>query len=199
MARLYVFGGGGHARVIVATAAAAGYEVGGIFDDNPQLLGTDVDGIQVLGPFEGTLPDDALSVIAIGDNGTRSRVAERLSGHTFATIVHPRAIVHESVGLGEGTVVFAGAIIQPGTTVGRHGIINTGATVDHDCNLRDFVHVAPGTHLAGNVNVGDHAFMGIASAAIPGVRIGNGATVGAGGVVIRDVPDGARVVGVPAR
>jgi sugar O-acyltransferase (sialic acid O-acetyltransferase NeuD family) len=199
MAPLYVFGGGGHARVVVATAVAVGFEVAGIFDDDASLAGSSVDGVPVLGPFEGTVPEDARCIIAVGNNQTRARIAGRLEGCVFASVVHPRATVHETVRLGHGTVVFAGAVIQPGTTIGRHGIVNTAATIDHDCTLGDFVHVAPGVHLAGNVALGDRAFMGIASAAIPGVRIGADATVGAGGIVVSDIPPDVTAVGIPAK
>jgi acetyltransferase-like isoleucine patch superfamily enzyme len=62
-----------------------------------------------------------------------------------------------------------------------------------------FVHIAPGTHLAGNVEIGAHSMLGVGASVVPGVRIGAGATVGAGAVVISDIPDGRTVVGVPAR
>lgn len=82
---------------------------------------------------------------------------------------------------------------------GEGCIVNTGATVDHDCVLGDFVHVAPGVNLAGTVTVGDNVMIGIGASVVPGITIVAGATVGAGAVVIRDVPAGATVVGVPAR
>jgi acetyltransferase EpsM len=78
-------------------------------------------------------------------------------------------------------------------------ILNTSCSVDHDCVVEDFAHLAPGVRLAGNVHVGEGALLGVGSCVIPGVRIGRWATVGAGAAVIEDVPDYATVVGVPAR
>lgn len=83
--------------------------------------------------------------------------------------------------------------------LGGHGIVNTGATVDHDCVVGDYAHLAPGVHLAGSVRVGEGAFLGIGSVVSPGVRIGRWTTLGAGAVAIRDLADGAVAVGVPAR
>jgi acetyltransferase-like isoleucine patch superfamily enzyme len=77
--------------------------------------------------------------------------------------------------------------------------VNTAASLDHDCVLGAFAHVAPGTHLAGSVVVGDGAFLGVGVSVIPGRRIGAWATVGAGAAVIHDVADRVTVVGVPAR
>ena len=138
-------------------------------------------------------------VIAIGSNALRHQVAERLSFVRWLTVVHPHACVYESVKVGPGTVVFAGAVIQPDTVIGRHCIINTGATVDHDCSLGDFTHVAPGCHLAGEVVLAEGVFMGIGSVVIPGNRIGEWTTVGAGGVVVTDLPSQQIAMGVPAR
>ena len=76
------------------------------------------------------------------------------------------------------------------TTLGEHTIINTGATVDHDCVIGDFVHIAPGAHLAGNVHVDEGALLGIGSCVIPGCKIGKDTIIGAGATVICDVPSG---------
>jgi acetyltransferase-like isoleucine patch superfamily enzyme len=96
-------------------------------------------------------------------------------------------------------VVFAGAVIQPDSVLGSHAIINTGATVDHDCHIGNFVHVAPGCNLAGAVTLKEGAFMGIGSRAIPGVTVEAWTTVGAGATVVHDLPGGITAVGTPAR
>jgi len=83
--------------------------------------------------------------------------------------------------------------------LGRHVIVNTGATIDHDCIVGDFAHIGPGVHLAGMVKVGAGAFLGIGSVVLPGLAIGEWSMVGAGAVVIRDVPDRVTAYGVPAK
>lgn len=194
-----VLGAGGHAKVVVATIQAAGGAIARLLDDVPERHGTRILGHLVEGPIGGgPRADGEVAVVAIGSNRARAAVAARWSG-PFGVVVHPSAIVHASVTLGPGAVVFAGAVVQPGTTIGRHAIVNTRASVDHDCVLGDFVHVAPGVTLAGKVTLEEGAFMGVGSVAVPGVRVGAWATVGAGGVVVRDVPGGVTAVGVPAR
>jgi acetyltransferase-like isoleucine patch superfamily enzyme len=103
------------------------------------------------------------------------------------------------VEIGEGTVIFAGVILQPRTRIGSHVIVNTAASVDHDGLLEDFVHVAPGARLSGQVTIREGALMGVGSAAIPGTTVGAWAVVGAGGAVVADVAPGATALGVPAR
>jgi sugar O-acyltransferase (sialic acid O-acetyltransferase NeuD family) len=195
-----VIGAGGHAKVVISTLRAGGLDVVGVYDDDPAKRGQQIAKVPVIGLVAEIHSGTAGAfVIAIGSNALRRQVAERLSFVRWLTVVHPNAYVHGSVKVGPGTVVFAGAVIQPDTIIGRHCIINTGATVDHDCSLGNFTHVAPGCHLAGEVSLAEGVFMGIGSVAIPGIKIGEWTTVGAGGVVVTDLPPRQTAVGVPAR
>jgi len=193
-----VIGASGHAKVVVATLRAAGFEVLGAFDDDPEKLGTSILGVPVVG-LPADVADGQAAVLAIGMNRSRWDLNRRLERLQWQTVVHPSAVVHPSVRVGSGTVVCAGVVIQPDTTVGSHVIVNTSASIDHDCVVGDFAHIAPGVHLAGGVAVGEGAFMGIASVVIPGSRVGKWSIVGAGGVVVGEVEAHSQVAGVPAR
>lgn len=119
------------------------------------------------------------SVLAIGDNAARKREAKRHRNIRFPVLIHCKAWVAPQVKIGVGTVIMAGAVVQPGARIGRFCIINSGATVDHHCVLEDFVHIAPGAHLCGNVRIGEGALVGV------GVGIEPGAVIPAWSVVKR--------------
>jgi sugar O-acyltransferase (sialic acid O-acetyltransferase NeuD family) len=120
-------------------------------------------------------------------------------GFTFATIVHPSAVVASDVALGEGAQIMAGAIIQPGSRIGMNTIVNTKASVDHDCLIGDHVHLSPGVTLSGDVRIYNGVHIGTGATVIQGITIGANSLVGAGSVVIADVPSEIRVLGAPAR
>ena len=203
MKTVWVIGSGGHAKVVIDTLRAAGFDIGGLLDDDPGRLRRDVLGAPVLGdtsPAAVARLGVTRAVIAIGANRARAGVAQRLEGRlTWETVVHPRAYMAGGVRIGEGSVAFAGAVEQPGAAVGRHVILNTACSADHDNEIGDFAQLAPGAHLAGTVRVGEGAFIGTGATVLPGLVVGAWSTVGGGGVVARDVPPGVTVKGVPAR
>ena len=208
MQPLVVFGASGHARVIIdAARRCGGFELIGV-SDSQRSAGDVVDGLTVLGPdsklAELRAKHSSLAgIIGIGDNGQRRAVAEAIGARardfSFATIVHPAAVVAADVEIGAGSFLAAGAVINTGTRVGMHAVINTNAGVDHDCLVDDFGFVGPGAALAGTVRVHRNAFIGTGAAIAPNVTIGADAIVGAGAVVLQDVAPGSTVVGVPAR
>jgi sugar O-acyltransferase (sialic acid O-acetyltransferase NeuD family) len=199
MTSLLVIGSGGHAKVVISTALAAGLEIAGILDDNPQRWGQSVLNAVIDGPISKANEwRGSPAIIAVGDGSVRRRIARSLD-LIWTAVVHPFSFVDPTVHLGEGTVVAAGAVIQPGAIVGDHCVVNTGATIDHDCRLGSFVTTGPGVHLAGNVSIGDEALLGVGCCARPGSRVGAGTIVGAGAVIIGDLPAGAIAYGAPAR
>lgn len=194
-----VIGAGGHGKVVVRALQESGATVVAILDDNPELWGTEFSGVAIQGPIESHESLSSLpAVLAIGRNATRKALSERLE-REWVTVIHPNADVDATAKIGPGTVVLSGAIVQPDARLGCHAIVNTGASVDHDCNVQDFTHVAPGVRLAGEVSVGEGAFLGIGSSVIPGVRVGAWTTIGAGAAVVKDLPDQLVAVGVPAK
>ena len=115
--------------------------------------------------------DGTLYILAIGDNKARLRESSAILENQFATLIHPAATVSDAATVGVGSVVMAGAVVQADVTIGKHCIINTCASVDHDCVVGDFVHIAPGCRLCGSVTVGEGAFLGAGCIAVPGAVI----------------------------
>ncbi|MCL4817743.1 MAG: acetyltransferase [Vicinamibacteria bacterium] len=199
---LYILGAGGHGRVVAEAACALGLTVAGILDDAADR--SEVFGIPVLGPLSAvsSLPAGCPLVLAIGDNRRRQALAGalRAQGRSFATLVHPSAVVARHVrSIGEGTYVGPLAVVHADATVGSHAIVNTGAVVEHECVVGDFVHVSVNVTLAGGASVGEGALVGSGATVLPQVAVGAWSTVGAGAVVTRPVDPGVVAWGVPAR
>lgn len=163
-----------------------------------QLVG----GHKVVGGLEW-LRGKALRVVcSIHDPLVRSQVVSRvqeLCRPFWETVISVHAMLEPSAQVGDGVIVYPGAVIGTNVSVGNHCIVDKGATLSHDVCLDGFCTVCPGAHLAGRVTCGAGTLIGMGACVLPGVTVGQHAIVGAGAVVLEDVPPGATVVGVPAK
>lgn len=205
---LILLGAGGHARVLVALARAAGYPILGVCD--PVLAEKSVfnwEGLRVLGhdaALDRLAPDCVSLMLGVGQlAGSNSReviyTSWQAKGYDFPALVHPAAWIAPGVALNDSVQVMAGAVIQPGCKIGENSIVNTRACIDHDCQIGRNVHVAPGVTICGSVTVEDGAFIGAGATVIQGVRVGRRAIVGAGSTVVRDLAPEAKIFGAANR
>lgn len=208
MEKIVLFGGGGHAKVIIDLINACGsYEIAGIVD--AQLAaGVSVSGVTVLGDdrilpalYGKGLKNACIAVGSVKDNSKRKALYEKVkhAGFSIPALVHPSAIISGKSQIHEGVQIMAGTIVQTGSLIGENTIVNTGAIVEHDCAVGNHVHICPGATLSGNCLIGEGAFIGAGATVLQGVKIGSNSIVSAGAVVIKDVLDNTTVIGVPAK
>lgn len=174
--------------------------------NNPDFWGHAIGPAKVLGDLsvlesliENKEVDAAL--ICAGDTVEKEKLWHKVQrlGVEIVSAIHPKALIAETAQLSKGIIVNAGAVIQPFARIGKGVMIHAGVIVEHDNVIEDFANLAPGVKLAGWVRVGKRATVFTGACVIPQVTIGADAVVGAGAVVIQDVPPRATVVGVPAR
>lgn len=122
-------------------------------------------------------------------NNIRKKIVDKLPVNIlYGKAIHPSAVVSEYASVDMGTVVMKGQLFKL-RQLCKHCIINTGASVDHDCNIADFVHISPHATLCGDVTVGEGSWIVAATTILPGVKIGKWCVIGAGSVVTKDIPD----------
>ena len=213
MKRVILYGSG---QLGVMAAYILGYnkdvEVVGFVDDDPAQLGRDSNGLRILG--DGSLLPNLRqagvtgSIACIGDNHRRGIVSERLAqmGFELISAIHPTANISWRASLSGGAIVGPGTIISAHSSVGSSPYIGAGTVIGHDVIVGQNVLISVGCVIAARVDIEDEAFIGGGARLVPAemgqesrLRIGRGAVVGAGAVVIADVPPNAVAVGVPAK
>lgn len=139
--------------------------------------------------------------VSIGDNTLRKRISEKLIPVLGLpeNALHKTAIISRSMNSGTGNMFAPRVVINPLVKIGNGVICNTACVIEHECIINDYVHIAPGAILCGNVTVGEGSFIGAGAVVKQGVTIGKNVIVGAGTVVIKDIVDNTKVIGNPQR
>jgi len=176
----------------------------GFVDDDESIYGQKINGYRVLGKI-GDIKKypDAYYVCAVGASRTREKIITRMKTLNpdvkFGTVIDPSVQISELVDIGEGTIICAHTIITVNISIGNHVIINLDCTIGHDAVLQDFVTLYPSVNVSGITNIGHCSELGTGMQIIQGKKVGNYSIVGAGAVVVKDIPNRCTAVGSPAK
>jgi sugar O-acyltransferase (sialic acid O-acetyltransferase NeuD family) len=201
---LILIGSGGHASVLLDVLKMCDRKVLGVVD--PKLLkeGKSMfNGLKVLGDDSQITKFDTLEVELVNGIGPstssfkKQEIENRYSslGYTFATVIHPSAIINCDAIIGIGVQIMAGAIIQSGVSIAKGCVINSGSIIEHDCMLSSFVHVAPGAVLCGNVKLLDNVYVGANAVITQNIKVSENSIVGAGTTLTKNLGASIKYIG----
>jgi sugar O-acyltransferase (sialic acid O-acetyltransferase NeuD family) len=201
---MIVLGTSGSARVMAMLIQATGRRIDGFVGYGE--VGEQVGPSQIVGDDDWLLNEHfpADLVIGIGHPYIREQVARKFQDNprfSFPTLFHRTAVCEPWArnSVGQGTTLSAGVMMTCDVHIGNWTQVNLSATLGHDVTIGDYCVINPGANLSGNVTLGNAVLVGTGAQVLEGVVVGNNVKIGAGAVVVRDVPDGATVVGVPAK
>jgi sugar O-acyltransferase (sialic acid O-acetyltransferase NeuD family) len=171
----------------------------------------DIFGYPLLGEDEisGLEEEDYNFIIAIGDNKYRKAYFLKHNKLKYTNVIHPSSSIGfmqlKSIDKTVGNIIAAGARFANNILFGNFGVFNFNCTVGHDCVLFDYINISPGANVSGKVILEECSFIGTNAAIREGhstdhkLKIGSHAVIGAGAVVLNDVPSQKTVVGIPAK
>ena len=209
MKDLIIFGASGFGRE-VAWAVERGNKITptwnllGFMDDDDSIQGTVINGYKVLGKTADVgMYSDAYFVVAVGASRVREKIVNNMKEVNpdikFGTVIDPSVEMSDLVSIGEGTIICAHTIITVNISIGSHVIINLDCTVGHDAILQDFVTLYPSVNVSGITNIGYAVELGTGLQIIQGKSVGDYSVVGAGAVIVKDIPPKCTAVGSPAK
>lgn len=209
MKDLIIIGASGFGREVAwlverTNKAGASWNLLGFLDDNAEIQGIQVNGYDVLGTVDDANKyPDACFVCAVGAAQTREKIINRVKeikpDIEFATVIDPSVEMSGFVKIGEGTIICGHTVLTVNIDIGNHVIINLDCTIGHDAVIRDFATLYPSVNISGMANIGYCSELGTGMQIIQGKTVGDYAIVGAGAVVVRDIPDRCTAVGSPAK
>jgi sugar O-acyltransferase (sialic acid O-acetyltransferase NeuD family) len=200
--KLAVVGASGHGKVVAELAEILGYKV--FFFDDAYPDKTEVEHWEILGNVKALANQKKQysgAVVAIGNARIRQKIIEKLMslGINTPTLKHPSSNISKYTHISHGCVIMQGAVINAFAEVAEGCIVNSNAVVEHDCKLGKYVHICPNSAIAGGALIGERTWVGIGATVRQMINIGADVVVGAGSVVVNDIPAGVTVIGVPAK
>ena len=209
MNELIIIGAGGFGREVAwlverINAELPRWKLVGFVDDDREKTGLTINGHTVLGTTDVLEEYGKCKLVcAVGFAQTRRKIVEKIKRRfpkaEFATLIDPDAIISDLNTVGDGCIICAGNILTVNITIGDHVIINLSSTVGHDAVISDYVTVYPGVNVSGFVTIGEATEIGTGTQILPGKNVGKESLIGAGAVVINDIPDRCTAVGCPAK
>lgn len=206
MKNIIIIGAGGVGREVSLiiekiNKLKATWNLIGFIDDNINSWKI-INGYPIIGGMDllETLPLDTYVVIAIANYNVKKKIVNKINNKfKFATIIDPKVYIHDYMTIGEGTIIYEGAIITANIQVGNHVIISPKCGIGHDSIIKDYVSLLWNVNVSGNDVIEEGVMMGSGSTIIQGKKIGKGSIIGAGAVVIDDIDSFTTAVGVPAK
>lgn len=203
-----IIGAGTYGEVYLAYLKEAGVDVVGFLDDDSRFIDSSVRGVPVLGGIvEGlnTLHEKGIEAVycPLGNNKLRVKFlsyAKEL-GYHIPNFIHSSVMISPNVCIGkEGVYLLPKTIIMPWTVINNYVMISVGSIVSHHSSLDEGCFLSFGVNFGASIHAKKYAYCGIGSTIMTGINeIGEDCLIGAGAVVIKNVPDMAVVAGIPAK
>lgn len=205
MKDLLIVGGGGMARKIIAkvkkiNAIQPTWNIIGMLDDNPDSMVGVLCDYSVIDSIKNYQPKPTDHfVMGVSEPNLKETLAKimKAKGVVFETLIDPKADIGDHVTFGEGCIIFTPHVIDSGASFGDFVTV-MGSTISFDASIGDYSTLT-GFANTTTATIGKRVYVGSHAVVLEGLSVGDDAHIGAGSIVIRDVPERVKVFGSPAR
>ncbi len=204
--RAVLIGAGSYGEALL-TYLNEDYTVVAFIDDDLQKKGSYLHNTIIAGTFNDLIQkniDIAYDVVfcAIGNNATRVNYLSKLQqlGIETPSYIHSSVQITKDTNIGKAVYILPNCSLMPHSSISDFTIISIGSTITHHVSIGKGVMISCGVTIGAEIIIEDQVLVGVGSTILSGkIRICKGALIGAGSVIIKDVPERAVMVGSPGK
>ncbi len=199
MEKIVIFGTGAMAEVVYYYLAKdSPYEVVAFTADREFIEGKEFFKLPVI-PFEEIEqfypPDKFKMFVAVGYqkvNKVRAKKYEeaKAKGYKLISYVSPKAMVWDSVEIGDNCFILENNVIQPCVKIGNDVIIWSGNHIGHHGTIGDHVYIASHAVISGVVKIEPYCFLGVNVTIRDDITIARECIIGAGAIILKGTKPG---------
>lgn len=147
------------------------------------------------------IEENDVFICAIGEGAGRNAVTKIIEekGGEFINIINQTSIIQGEIKMGKGVFLGPYTVVGDGVEIGNHVMLNTHSSIGHDVTIGDCTCIMSYVDVTGWCEIGERVFLASGCRMTPSSRIGDGAYVGIGSVVLRRVRPNTKVFGNPAK
>lgn len=202
-----IIGAGTYGEVYLAYLQESGVDVAGFLDDNVLLHGKIVRGVPVLGGtamLKALMQTHGIEAVycPLGNNKLRVKFLSEAKelGYKTPNYIHPSVHLSPQISIADGVYILLNTSIMPYVTIKNYVMISMNANIAHHSILEEGTFISTGVNLGASIIAHKNSYIGISSTIMTGVKeLGEDCLIGAGAVIIHDVPAKAVMAGVPAK
>lgn len=202
-----IIGAGTYGEVYLAYLQESGIEIAGFLDDNAELHGHFIKGTPILGGTELLNSLQETSNIEavycpLGNNKLRVQLLKKAKelGYQIPNYIHPTVILSPHITIGEGVYILLNAAIMPYVMIENYVMISMNANIAHHSVLKEGTFISTGVNFGASITAHKYSYVGISATIMTGIKsLGESCLIGAGAVVVKDIPERAVAAGVPAK
>ncbi|MDR3668325.1 MAG: NeuD/PglB/VioB family sugar acetyltransferase [Ignavibacteriaceae bacterium] len=180
------------------------FKILGFLDDDPQKIGKEIFNYKIIGPISelAAFNDKNVNIVlGIASPQNKISIIKKLLPYNFnfPSFISKNTWLSENVKVGKGVIIYPGVSINYNTVIGDFVIINMNCALGHDILISSCSTLAPGVCLAGHTKIMEGVEIGIGAATKQNIVIGKNAIIGGKTMLIKNVNENEKIVGVPGR
>ena len=205
MKEVYIINAGGYGRTVASLAEAdphhgVHWTIRGLLDNRSEVLHSS-DDLPIVGdPMTHRYQPNQIIVCALGDPLARDKYSRSLvdQGADFMNLM-PNLHRAKGVSIAGGGIFELNTTIGADSKLGRFVLMHSFSIIGHDVAVGSYTTIGSFSFIGGGAKVGSYVTIFPHVTILPGIKIGDHAILGAGSVVITDVPPNCTVFGNPAK